>query len=101
MSKRTKVNSEEASNNKENKELSPNKTKSTRVLNTLFFGYLSPKWKRLARVLSFSLLPLLPLISDYFRFFSGTDNLFVPIIIHIVLVPIVSYTLKPFVVKED
>ena len=72
------------------------------MLNTFFFGYLSPKWKRLARVLSFLLLPLLPLISDYFMIFGyEEDNLFGGTIIAIVLVLIISYTLKPFVVKED
>ena len=40
---------EEASNNKENKELSLSKTKSTGVLNTFFFGYLeTPSFNRLS-----------------------------------------------------
>ena len=72
------------------------------MLNTLFFGYLSPKWKRLARVLSFIILPILFLIFDEFKFFGFQDDFLREFIIgYIVIVLIISYTLKPFVVKKD
>ena len=130
MSKRMKapaeeVVTEEASYNKENKELSLSKTKSTGVLNTFFFGYLSLKWCRLVRTLF--VLPsiiymwivcdktfprcatgpsgtyvnnvlildpcerLIPM--DYREFFISTSFL--------LLIPLLSWVIKPFVVKED
>ncbi len=63
------------------------------MLNTFFFGYLPLKWKRLARVLSIILFPIT--ISVFIELdFDGLG-----LIVHILLVPIISYTLKPFVVK--
>ena len=67
-------------------------------MNTFFFGYLSPKWKRLARVLSFLFLPLFPLLIEEKT--AVAMPLITGIIIHIVLVAIVSYTLKPFINKN-
>tara|TARA_B100001057_G_scaffold386788_1_gene393813 strand:+ start:978 stop:1190 length:213 start_codon:yes stop_codon:yes gene_type:complete len=63
------------------------------MLNTFFFGYLSPKWKRLARVLSILFSPLLLLIGDQI---NAGEGVYIGATIHIVLVSIVSYTLKPF-----
>ena len=72
------------------------------MLNNLFCGYLSPIWKRLARVLSVILLPILFYIFDEFKFLGFQDDFFMEFIIgYIVFVLIISYTLKPFVVKED
>ena len=69
------------------------------MLNTFFFGYLPLKWKRLARVLSFVVIILFPFV------FMALDNddasSIVGFITAIIIVPITSYTLKPFVVKED
>ena len=70
------------------------------MLNTLFFGYLYPKWKRLVRVLSVILLPILFYIFDEFKFLGFQDDFFMEFIIgYVVFVLIISYTLKPFVVK--
>ena len=72
------------------------------MLNTLFLGYLSPKWERLARFLSVVLLPILFYIFDEFKFLGFQDDFFMDFIIgYIVFVLIISYTLKPFVVKEN
>ena len=60
---------EEASNNKENKELSLSKTKSTGVLNTFFFGYLSLKWMRLVRTLIIPFFVLTPFYVDKRMFY--------------------------------
>ena len=69
------------------------------MLNNLFFGYMPLKWKRLARVLSIILLPVSVLlgfeISEYDEY-----AIIIGCIIHIILVPIISYTIKPFVVKD-
>ena len=72
------------------------------MLNNFFFGYLPLKWKRLARVLSIILLPgiIIDSILD-----SGSGGLienkpfYLGVGLHIILVLIISYTLKPFVVK--
>jgi hypothetical protein len=72
------------------------------MLNNLFFGYLPLKWKRLARVLSFLISPLTGI------FFLALDlsccdpleNFIIGLGAHIVLVIIISYTIKPFVVKD-
>ena len=72
------------------------------MLNTFFLGYLSPKWERLARFLSVVLLPILFYIFDEFKFLGFQDDFFMDFIIgYIVFVLIISYTLKPFVVKEN
>ena len=57
------------------------------MLNTFFFGYLPLKWKRLARVLSIVIT-----IAGIVIF----DTVF---LIPIIIVAIISYTLKPFIVK--
>tara|TARA_X000000368_G_scaffold374730_1_gene326597 strand:- start:58 stop:258 length:201 start_codon:yes stop_codon:yes gene_type:complete len=66
-------------------------------MNTFFFGYLPLKWKRLARVLSFVLIPLLVLINDIV---GSDDDVFFVVGIWLVTVPIISYTFKPFHVKD-
>ena len=73
------------------------------MLNTLFFGYLSPKWKRLARVLSLIPIPIIVLLSwDILRYWGNEfESAFINSSLYFVLVLIISYTLKPFVVKED
>jgi hypothetical protein len=78
------------------------------MLNTFFFGYLSLKWRRLVRTLILLLLvcAIIGMIisicisigkgyieSDTRDFIASTLGL-------IVLTPIVSYILKPFIVKE-
>jgi len=71
------------------------------MLSNLFFGYMPLKWKRLARVLSIILLPV-----TNFLFFTtitplGNENdVLFWALVHIILVTIVSYTLKPFWVNE-
>ena len=62
------------------------------MLNTFFFGYLPLKWKRFARVLSIILCPI-----TIYIFLDLQESL--GLIVHILLVPIISYTLKPFIVK--
>ena len=72
------------------------------MLNTLFLDYLSPKWKRLVRFLSVVLLTILFYIFDKFKFLGFQDDFFMDfIIVNIVFVLVISYTLIPFVVKEN
>ncbi len=68
-----------------------------------FFGYLPLKWKRLARVLSFAGIILLPVVFialDIPNSYEEDASVFLGFITSIILVPVVSYTLKPFVVKD-
>ena len=70
-------------------------------MNTFFFGYLPLKWKRLARVLSFILSIVIPYSkaeSGYNRDFEY--NFAFTLLIFIITVAIISYTLKPFIVKD-
>jgi hypothetical protein len=73
------------------------KIKSIKFLHTTFFGYLDKKWKRLARVLSWFFYLISVFIS--FNIFRGGEPLLV-IIGYPILITIISYTLKPFVVKD-
>jgi len=74
------------------------------MLNNFFFGYLPLKWKRLARVLSIILLPVTGIISwsisDFRYEFYTNELVYIGVGFHIILVLIISYTIKPFVVKE-
>tara|TARA_B110000014_G_C19821527_1_gene426192 strand:- start:211 stop:645 length:435 start_codon:yes stop_codon:yes gene_type:complete len=68
-----------------------------------FFGYLPLKWKRLARVLSFAGIILLPVVFtalDIPNSYEPQASVFLGFITSIILIPVVSYTLKPFVVKD-
>ena len=66
------------------------------MLNTFFFGYLPLKWKRLARVLSF----LTAAITEFIllELTAGMGGL--GIFVHPPIIAIISYTIKPFVVKD-
>ena len=75
------------------------------MLNTFFFGYLPLKWKRLARVLSFLTFPLMGYIfvmtdALYTGCCVEEENFIIGSVAHIVPVIIISYTIKPFVVKD-
>ena len=71
------------------------------MLNTFFFGYLPLKWKRLARVLSFAGIILLPVIFNALNIPTNYayDSNVLGFITSIIISLVVSYTLKPFVVK--
>ncbi|MEC9108239.1 MAG: hypothetical protein VX472_01620 [Bacteroidota bacterium] len=71
------------------------------MLNTFFFGYLPLKWKRLARVLSIILfLPSNYLLFAYASTGKGDEfDIIFWEIDYILLIPVINYTLKPFVVK--
>lgn len=72
------------------------------MLNTFFFGYLSLKWKRLVRTLI--LIPIIIGIIGftYFKVKGLTRSVewISWTLIIIVSTIIISYVLKPFVVKE-
>ena len=70
------------------------------MLNNFFFGYLPLKWKRLARVLSFLTSTLMGMLFVALYYFYEEENFIIGLGAHIVLVIIISYTIKPFVVKE-
>ena len=75
-----------------------NKNKSKPELYTFFFGYLSLKWRRLARTISVFIFFLSIFIGLLLQFDDGIGIL--PFLIFI-LTPLISYVVKPFVVKED
>ena len=75
---------------------------------TLTFGYLELKWKRLARVLSIGFLLTVPLwifveTVDEIDFDSGIENFLYIIFLLTVtalLIGLISWMLKPFIVKD-
>ena len=78
------------------------------MLNTFFFGYLPLKWKRLARVLSIGFLLTVPLwifveTVDEIDFDSDIENflylIFLPTVTAL-LIGLISWVLKPFIVKD-
>ena len=72
-------------------------------MNTFFFGYLPLKWKRLARVLSFAGIGLFALVFialDIPNSYDEGTSILWGFIASAPLVPIISYTLKPFIVKD-
>jgi len=78
------------------------------MLNTFFFGYLSLKWRRLVRtlILFFLVLVIIGIIDKlpgYFEWGNTADLILLlnTALIIIVSTIIISYVLKPFVVKEE
>ena len=67
------------------------------MLNTFFFGYLSLKWRRLIRTISIFLFLLSFFIGLLLEFDDGFGIL--PISIFF-LTPLISYVVKPFIVKD-
>ena len=68
-------------------------------MNTFFFGYLSLKWRRLVRTIS--------IIYLIFNFLYWTGELwgefpefFIFISLFSIPIPLISWVLKPFIVKE-
>ena len=73
------------------------------MLNTFFFGYLSKKWKKIIRGLSFLLfIPLSIFSSDYIGVYVYNDLtiILIFILLYINTISLISYILKPFVIKE-
>ena len=71
-------------------------------MNTFFFGYLSLKWRRLVRVLCI-VFSLIFIWNDFFEnlfFWSTLENNVLGIILIITSIALLSYTLKPFIVKD-
>ena len=66
-------------------------------MNTFFFGYLSLKWRRLIRTISIFLFLLSSFIGLLLEFDDGFGIL--PISIFF-LTPLISYVIKPFIVKD-
>jgi hypothetical protein len=69
----------------------------------MFFGYLPKKWKRLARVLSIVSIPFTNRFFFYLLYDSGTspeNQVVFWFFMHIIFIPVISYTLKPFVVNK-
>jgi uncharacterized membrane protein len=81
-----------------------------KLLYTLFFGYLALKWRRLVRTLLlffystfvFILTPIILLNVANRGWIKGEEKeMFLLALIFLVFISIISYILKPFVVKED
>ena len=85
------------------------------MLNTFFFGYLSLKWRRLIRtIITITYLPFvvftyvegcrsITYYSQYDRIIGEFNLLYFVVLISIPIVSIalISWVIKPFVVKED
>ena len=74
------------------------------MLNTFFFGYLSLRWRRLVRAIIILLLTPLYLLFLFESLFNGDDDAFVKLVLVFLatlFVCLISYIIKPFVVKED
>ena len=68
-----------------------------KLLYTFFFGYAALKWRRLIRT---SILLLI--IACFFCAYMSTDVEWILVMLIIAfLTPIVSWVIKPFIVKED
>ena len=66
------------------------------MIQTFTFGYLPKKWKRLIRASSLTLWIIYLFCLD--PFYGGLEE---PIAwLPLILIPIISWTLKPFVVKD-
>ena len=92
---------EEASNTIEKKGLGQTKTKRSEILYTFFFGYFSLKWRRLIRTLL--LLPYIPcsIVVFYKTATEREEFLIFYMFFPAILLAIISWVIKPFVVKED
>ena len=73
--------------------------KSKPILNTFFFGYLSKRWKRLARVLTWVFYPISIIIGVEVS--DGEGGSIFAIIIYPILIILISYTLKPFLIRDS
>ena len=64
------------------------------MLNTFFFGYLSLKWKRLFRTLI--------IVAFHFWVWENVSSMYIELSLgFLVSIPLISWLLKPFVVKEE
>jgi len=75
------------------------------MIQTFTFGYLPKKWKRLIRALSLALWIIYLFCLDPFYGGNILDILFdyvVPMAwVPLILIPIISWILKPFAVKDE
>lgn len=82
------------------------------MLNTFFFGYLSLKWKRLFRtliliayffwiILSFDEAKTWSIINEVYLEGFNIAYFILLILIPIVSIALISWVVKPFVVKEE
>ena len=87
------------------------------ILNTLFFGYLSYKWKRLALTITIVAFLIITYISydissyhviaqsehgiRYKKYLLEWDKFLPPVLSYIFSVTITSFIIKPFVVKKS
>ena len=71
-------------------------------MNTFFFGYLSLKWRRLIRTLLVVGFLILVINVIWGEFESETiETKMILMTIYIVPIPLISWLIKPFVVKEN
>ena len=74
------------------------------MLNTFFFGYLSLKWCRLVRTISVLLLIYIPFYIDKSPSdipILHVDTVFFMVLYFPFVIGLLSWLIKPFVVKED
>tara|TARA_B110000902_G_scaffold27440_1_gene29767 strand:- start:280 stop:489 length:210 start_codon:yes stop_codon:yes gene_type:complete len=68
------------------------------MLNTFFFGYLSKRWKRLARVLTCVFYPISIIIGVQV---SNEEGGIFAIIIYPIPIILISYILQPFIIRDS
>jgi hypothetical protein len=83
------------------------------MLNTFFFGYLSLKWCRLVRTLLIFISPLAfslgvafdgvldGIFWEYGFYFGGLLHGLTGLVPYLLLIALISWLIKPFVVKEN
>jgi len=66
-----------------------------KIINLLFWGFLSKPWKRLFRTIS----SIVILISLTIFFNSDDDDVIIPLTLIIISIPVLSYIIEPFINK--
>tara|TARA_B100001029_G_scaffold132594_1_gene111471 strand:+ start:239 stop:475 length:237 start_codon:yes stop_codon:yes gene_type:complete len=75
-----------------------------KLLNTFFFGYLPLRWRRVSRVFSFFFIIIVMVVtgSQDYRTTSHQDEAITTLLILAILFScLVSWLIKPFVVKNE
>ena len=68
-----------------------------KIINLLFWGFLSKPWKRLFRTIS-SIVILIYIINLIFN--SSDDDVLIPLTLIIISIPVLSYIIEPFINKD-
>ena len=75
-----------------------------KILNTVFFGYLPLRWRRVSRVFALLIIIIVMVVtgSQEYRTYADMDvAIFSSLILAILFACLVSWLIKPFVVKNE